>query len=102
MVKRVYSCCFLNISSLVISFLLIPFVTFSQAIIIKGIVKDEQTLNPIPAVNIKVYGESLGTSTDVEGGFVLKLNKVPGTLAITCLGYEDSYFDIMRVSNVPM
>ncbi|MCX6251351.1 MAG: carboxypeptidase-like regulatory domain-containing protein [Bacteroidetes bacterium] len=75
---------------------------FSQTILVKGIVKDELTSKPIQEVNIKVYGTTTGTSTDKKGSFLLRLNKIPATLVITCVGYEDAYYDITDISKIPI
>lgn len=72
--------------------------TFPQKIVLKGIVKDELTSNPIPGVNIKIEGTTIGTPTDKTGEFRLSISKLPVTLAITCIGYEDAIYKIRTVS----
>jgi len=73
-------------------FFILHSLTFSQAVIFKGTIKDEQTLKPIPDVNIKVNGTTFGTSTDYAGNFSLKINKIPTTLLFTCVGYETASY----------
>jgi hypothetical protein len=75
-------------------FFIVPFLIFSQTILFKGNIKDEQTLKPIQDVNIKVYGTTKGTATDQAGNFSLKLSRIPATLIFTCVGYEVSSYDI--------
>ena len=82
--------------------LLIHVIIFSQPFLLKGVVKDKITLNPIKEVNIKIYGTTKGTSTDRTGTFSLRLYTLPATLAITCLGYEVSYYDITVIPEHPV
>jgi hypothetical protein len=87
-------------------FILLPFIfsfssSFSQPVTISGTVRDELTRKPVRDVNVKVYGKVQGTATDKAGTFTLKLAKVPATLVLSCIGYEDAYFDIMKPSPVP-
>ena len=65
---------------------------FSQTFLFKGIIKDEQTLKPIPDVNIKIAGTTEGTATDKAGRFVLKVDKIPATLEFSCVGYKDEQY----------
>lgn len=57
-----------------------------------GSVVEDQTGRPIPFVNIGVVGRSLGTVTDADGSFLLRLppNRVSDTdlIRISSLGYE--------------
>jgi hypothetical protein len=81
---------------------LIPGSLFSQTSLFKGTVKDEQTLKPIPDVNIRVAGTTQGTATDNTGRFSLILYKIPSTLIFSCLGYEDEYYKISAVPVIPV
>ncbi len=75
---------------------------FSQTNLFKGIVKDERTLKPVHDVNIKVHGTNNGTSTDKFGFFSLRITKVPASLVITCVGYENAYYDVLEVPQTPV
>jgi len=70
---------------------------FSQTFLFKGIIKDEQTLKPIPEVNIKIAGTTEGTATDKAGRFVLKVDKIPATLEFSCVGYKDERYEITHI-----
>ena len=83
-------------TSLTIFFLFVSCLMFSQTVLIKGAIKDEQTLNPIQDVNIRVSGTNRGTSTDKSGSFSLALNKIPAELIFTCIGYEPATFEIVK------
>jgi hypothetical protein len=72
-------------------------VVVSQTILLNGLVRDERTLKPLPDVNIKVHGTVSGTSTDNIGRFSLRLNKIPASLVITCVGYEEAYAEITGI-----
>ena len=60
--------------------------TFAQNSI-SGIVTDSNNL-PIPGANIKIIGDSAGTTTDVDGSFILKSSrKPPYTIEVTSVGF---------------
>ena len=75
---------------------------YSQSVIFKGIVKDEQTLKPIPDVNIKIFETTQGTATDKNGQFSIKLEKIPAAIVFTCVGYENEYYKISEISKNPV
>ncbi|MGA3012562.1 MAG: carboxypeptidase-like regulatory domain-containing protein [Bacteroidales bacterium] len=81
-----------------ILFLFLSIPGFPQRTILKGLVKDELSSNPIPGVNIKIEGTIIGTPTDKTGEFRLIISKLPVNLLITCIGYEDALFKIRSVS----
>jgi TonB-linked SusC/RagA family outer membrane protein len=58
-----------------------------QEKIIEGTVIDEETDTPIPSVNISIKGTKLGTTTDFDGNFILKV-KETDVLVFTYLGYK--------------
>ncbi len=67
----------------------LPFLMWSQALIkVEGTVKDKQTGEPLPGVEILLVGTQRGTVTDFEGRFVL--DKVPegARLKFNYLGYK--------------
>lgn len=77
-----------------ILFVLVHSIAFSQTVLFKGIIRDEQSLMPVRDVNVKVSGTTRGTSTDHTGSFSLGLNKIPATLVISCVGYETAMYQI--------
>jgi len=102
MQKHVNLFSFVKVCCLVTYLLSIPLVIFSQTNLVKGVVKDEQSLKTIPGVNIKIYGTKTGTFTDNSGNFFLKINKLPSTLVITCVGYETGYYEMKYLSKSPI
>ena len=69
-------------------------IMFAQSTI-TGTVTDANSNDPLPGVNIKVIGKSLGTSTDFDGNFTLKVNEeVPFSIEVTFVGYERKTIEI--------
>ena len=72
-------------------------ISFAQNTI-SGSVKDAKN-EPIPGVNVKVSGESLGAITDATGKFVLKTPaKVPFTIEISSIGFAAQKIQITSLS----
>ena len=90
------------ILSLTFFLLLIHPAVVSQSFLLKGMIRDEQTLKPIPGVNIKVSGTAAGTATGKDGRFVLKLDKTPSGLEFSCIGYKDGFYEVNRVPGSPL
>jgi len=59
----------------------------AQAKMIKGVVKEAGTGDPIPGVNIIVKGTNIGATTDFDGKYSIKAEKGQ-TLVFSYLGYE--------------
>lgn len=59
----------------------------AQAQSVKGVVKDEQTSEPMPGVNILVKGSSKGTTTDFDGNFEIQA-KAGDVLEFSYIGYK--------------
>jgi len=90
-------------SAIITTFLVfLQFTLFSQTLIFKGIIRDEQSLKPIPEVNIKIYGTTRGTATDNAGRFLINLENLPATLLFSCVGYENAFFKVTEVSKTPI
>ncbi|MDZ7338112.1 MAG: TonB-dependent receptor [candidate division KSB1 bacterium] len=65
---------------------------------ISGIVRETQTGEPLPGVNVVVQGTTLGAATDVQGRYFI-LNVPPGTyqLRASMMGYTTSVVENVRV-----
>ena len=60
-----------------------------------GSVTDSNTQEPIPGVNIKVVGKSIGASTDFDGKVSLNVSdEVPFSIEITSVGYQSQILEI--------
>ena len=76
-------------SLLVLLLLLGVLITYSQTGTIKGFVFDQSNGEPVIFTNVYLYKTSFGSSTDVNGYFII--TKVPAgdyTLMVTYLGYD--------------
>ena len=90
--------CITGFSGFILIFLLLSPAVYCQQHVIRGCVKDEITRQPVPNVNVRLYGTSTGSSTDKSGKFSVTVHKTPATIVFSCIGYEDSYYDIMSLS----
>jgi hypothetical protein len=100
--KQVNSACSVKSIILIILFIFFSFPQYSQSVIFKGTVKDEQTLKPLAEINIKVSGTTQGTSTDNSGSFSIILEKIPVILIFTCIGYENEYYKVIEIPQKPI
>ncbi|HEY5826398.1 MAG TPA: carboxypeptidase-like regulatory domain-containing protein [Cyclobacteriaceae bacterium] len=76
-----------------ILFLVLVFINttlIAQTGVIKGRVIDSKTLEPLPFANVFVNNTTIGTTTDVDGNFVLKNVSRPSVvdLVISFVGYQ--------------
>lgn len=64
--------------------------------VISGVVKDQSTKKTLEYVNISVPGTSIGTVTNVDGGFVIKVSDTiqAHTLELSYLGYRNGRIPI--------
>ncbi|MEO9571855.1 MAG: TonB-dependent receptor [Polaribacter sp.] len=82
--------------------LLLAFFAFSSLTMVAqttvtGTVKDAKTGETIPGANVKISRKSVGTNTDFDGNFVLKvLDKPPFTLEISVLGFHTEKVEITK------
>ena len=62
---------------------------------VSGTVSDSNTGDPLPGVNIRVMGTSIGNSTDFDGNFSLNVNEeVPFSLEFTFVGYQTQIVNV--------
>ena len=61
----------------------------AQEVIIRGSVADAADGSPLIGANVLVKGTSVGTITDVEGKFSLKVPKGTSKLTFSCVGYQE-------------
>jgi outer membrane receptor protein involved in Fe transport len=67
---------------------LFSIVSFAQAITISGTVRNKSTNEVVPAVSIVVKGTSNGTYTNSDGGFTIKVTKLPVVLVFTAINFD--------------
>lgn len=63
---------------------------------LRGVVKDAQSRKRLPNVNVFIPGRDVGTMTNDDGAFVLKVTReaAQGELAFSCLGYAGKRLSI--------
>ena len=82
----------------IVSFLFIlPFLLFSQSKEISGIVLDENN-TPLPGVNITIKDMSVGTSSDFDGNFLLKIPEGSKILVFSYTGYTTQEFPLTNAT----
>ena len=84
--------------SLLLLLLAVAFGVFAQNITVKGFVYDGDWGEPLLGVNI-IYGPGLGTVTDLDGSFSLKLTPGKYTLEVSYVGFEKQFKAIEVVKN---
>ena len=74
--------------------LLLAFIAFTSFAMVaqttvKGTVTDAKTGETLPGANIKIENKAVGTTTDFDGNFVLKVtDNPPFTIEVSVLGYK--------------
>ncbi len=84
----------------VLLLLLVPIFLFAQSSgKIAGVVVDKSTGDPLPGVNVILEGTTMGSSTDIDGYYVI-LNVPVGvyTIRANYIGYKDVVIENVRVS----
>ena len=85
-----------------ITFIAIAFlfsVTMFAQTTIKGNVTDAKSGDPLPGVNIKVVGKSLGTTTNFDGEYTLKVKQTPPfDVEVSLLGYTSKIVSVAKSS----
>lgn len=73
------------------------FFGFSQT---KGIVKDSITGQPIPYVSVWVENETIGTTAEENGEFIINTNDQNKNLVFSVLGYERKVLKVSKSASV--
>ena len=66
----------------------------NEKIIINGTVLDTETAKPIPFVNIYVDGTYLGTMSNEDGAFEIKVETLPVNLVFSQLAYHSRTINV--------
>lgn len=74
---------------------------FAQKQTVSGVVKDSLSGETIIGANVIIQGTTSGAPTDVNGNFILQLNKGKYTLQVSFIGYTTVFKDIV-VTDVPL
>jgi hypothetical protein len=68
--------------------LLLPLCSTGQNSILKGVVTDSITKEPLPFVSLVFVNTSIGTLTDFEGKYILQATKPISALKVSSIGYK--------------
>lgn len=72
----------------------------AQPFRIFGKVVDDSTKTAIPFANVAISGLNLGTSTNINGEFLIKLDSLPATLIFSHVSYMRQEIDVYSVDYV--
>lgn len=77
------------IRKIILFFVLVAFAVGAkgQNMVIKGIVRDSITGEPLPYVSVLLKGTTIGTTTDMDGGFYLTTSSKSKEIEVSYLGY---------------
>ena len=79
------------------AFVMLASATMLAQTTITGVVKDAQTGETLLGANIKVSGKAVGTTSDFDGKFLLKVNDAPPfTIEISMLGFKATNVEITK------
>src|SRR5215510_442576 len=73
---------------------------FAQNVTLTGSIKNNATKETLPAVSVVVKGTSQGTFTDSKGDFKLTVAKLPVTLVVSSVGFEDREITVTDASAI--
>lgn len=66
---------------------------------IQGIVRDSESGIPLMGATIDVPNTTIGTTTDFDGNFTLRLEAVPVDIRVSYIGYETKVIEVNRVAD---
>ncbi|MEK7254205.1 MAG: DUF5686 family protein, partial [Bacteroidota bacterium] len=72
----------------ILFYCLAPALFAQKMTIIKGAVVDADTKEPLPFVNIAFTGTTVGTTSDLDGTYVLESKFAANTMQVSYVGYE--------------
>ena len=83
----------------IIIFLVLQQFCLAQGSEFRGIIRNELNSKPVPEANIRISGTNTGTFTDKNGRFSLSVTKLPSTIIISCIGFENCGYTIRELSD---
>jgi hypothetical protein len=75
---------------------------FAQNFSIEGKITDRRTKRPLPFANIQILETTLGTSSNVDGKYLLKLEKGNYKLVASYIGYKSDTISLKLNMDVPI
>lgn len=85
---------------LLLALMLFSVGVFAQDRQVTGTVTDSDGGTPLPGVNVRVKGTTLGTATDGDGKFSISVSAGATALVFSYVGYTDQEVDITSVSSI--
>jgi len=76
--------------------LLLPLCSTGQNSILKGVVTDSITKEPLPFVSLVFVNTSIGTLTDFEGKYILQTSKPITSLKVSSVGYKSVIIKVVK------
>ena len=77
--------------TLLLAFQTLSIVCFSQ---VTGTVLDKGTRQPVPYANIALEGNSFGTTSDLNGFFIIPETYVDGRIVVSAIGYVTAFIHL--------
>ncbi|MDA3859810.1 MAG: DUF5686 family protein, partial [Melioribacteraceae bacterium] len=90
------------IHSLFLVIILFPTLLFGQVFTIDGSISDRKTKRPLAYANIQVLNTSLGTSSNVDGKYLLRLKKGNYKLVASYIGYKSDTTSLHVNMDIPI
>ncbi len=82
---------------LLLAFIAFGSITMVAQTTVTGVVKDAKTGETLPGASVKVSRKAIGTNTDFDGAFVMKVaDKPPFTIEISMLGFKTTKVEITK------
>src|ERR1044072_5906084 len=73
---------------------------FAQNVTLTGSIRNGSTKETLPAVSVVIKGTSQGTYTDSKGDFKLTVAKLPVTLVISSVGFEEKEISVTDAAGI--
>ncbi len=70
---------------------LITQTSFAQTLRISGRIIEDHSQESIPFVNIFLQGTTIGTTSDMDGSFVLEADQWADSIGVSAIGYKTEY-----------
>jgi outer membrane receptor protein involved in Fe transport len=71
----------------------------AQTVTVSGSVRNSSSKEIVPSVSVIVKGTNVGTYTNQNGEFSLKISKLPAVLVFSSIGYEDQEVTVNEASS---
>ncbi len=75
---------------------MLPIYSFGQNTVLKGVVTDSITKEPLPFVSLVFVNTSIGTLTDFEGKYILQTAHPISSLKVSSVGYKSAIIKVEK------